>query len=265
MRDALEEIYRRLNRRDNVGADPVGFLYRHDDLRDRETVGLIAGSLAYGRVAQIHASVAEALERLGPSPARAVASGDGRALEVAFRGFKHRFTTGEEVAQLLLGAARLQLRHGSLGARFAALVEPSDETVVPALGRFVRELGAGGLCDASSLLPVPERGSACKRLHLFLRWMVRRDSVDPGGWDGVPPSKLVVPLDTHMHRIGRALGFTKRKQADLKAALEITAAFRRVSPEDPVKYDFAITRLGIERNDEAVSALRRSLLGAEAV
>jgi len=258
---ALEEIYRTLNRRDNVGVDPVGFLYRHGDLRDREIVGLVAAGLAYGRVEQIHASVEGALERIGSSPAARLLGAEERELRKAFAGFKHRFTTGDEVASLLIGAARLQSRHGSLGARFAALVGPADDTVVPALGLFVRELGAQGLCDGSSLLPVPERGSACKRLHLYLRWMVRRDDVDPGGWDGVPPSKLVVPLDVHMHRIGRALGFTERKQADLKAALEITEAFRRVSPEDPVKYDFAITRLGIERRDETVSALGRRLLG----
>jgi uncharacterized protein (TIGR02757 family) len=181
-------------------------------------------------------------------------------LDAAFAGFKHRFTTGEEVAALVRAAAGLQERHGTLGARFASLVDPGDETVVPALGQFVRELG-GGACDGSSLLPVPERGSACKRLHLFLRWMVRKDEVDPGGWVGVPRSKLVVPLDTHMHRIGRALGFTRRRQADLKAALEITEAFRQVDPEDPVKYDFAIIRLGVSKGDETVAALRRSLLG----
>jgi len=261
MRDALEEIYRKLNRREHVATDPVGFLYRHDDLRDREIVGLVAATLAYGRIGQIHASVTNALERLGPSPGEALRSEGGSTLDASFEGFKHRFTTGAEVAALLRGAAGLQERHGSLGARFASLVGRSDEMVVPALGHFVRELGADGLCDGSSLLPVPERGSACKRLHLYLRWMVRRDEIDPGGWDGVPRSKLVVPLDTHMHRIGRALGFTRRKQADLKAALDITEAFRQVSPEDPVKYDFAITRLGIRKADDTVSALRRSLLG----
>jgi uncharacterized protein (TIGR02757 family) len=264
VRDALEEIYRRLNQRERVGTDPVGFLYPHDDLRDREIVGLVAATLAYGRVKQIHASVSRVLEKIGPSPTRAALHDDGRSLEAALAGYRHRFTTGDEVAALLLGAARLQRRYGSLGARFASLVAPSDETVVPALGRFVRELGAEGLCEDSSLLPVPERGSACKRLHLYLRWMVRSDRIDPGGWEGVPPAKLVVPLDTHMYRIGRALGFTRRKQADLKTALEITEAFRGVSPDDPVKYDFAITRLGIDKGDETAAALERRLLAAVA-
>jgi uncharacterized protein (TIGR02757 family) len=264
LRDALEEIYLRLNRREHVGADPVGFLYRHDETRDREIVGLIAAVLAYGRVEQIHASVTEALRRLGPTPAAAAGDQGGGSLGAAFAGFKHRFTTGEEVAALLRGAAGLQARHGSLGARLEVLLDPADETVVRPLGLLVRELGAEGACEDSSVLPVPERGSACKRLHLFLRWMVRQDEVDPGGWEAVPRSKLVVPLDTHMHRIGRELGFTARRQADLKTALEITEALRQVNPEDPVKYDFAMTRLGIDRGDETVSALRRRLLGEAA-
>jgi uncharacterized protein (TIGR02757 family) len=95
------------------------------------------------------------------------------------------------------------------------------------------------------LLPDPAAGSACKRLHLYLRWMVRRDAVDPGGWSRVRARQLVAPVDVHMHRLGRALGFTKRRQADARTALEITAALRRFAPHDPVRYDFALTRLGI--------------------
>jgi len=116
---------------------------------------------------------------------------------------------------------------------------------VPALHLFAEELrdAAGNL--EGHLLPRPARGSACKRLNLFLRWMVRRDEIDPGGWDAVSPARLIVPLDTHMHRICGSLGLTKRSQADLQAALEITEAFRAFAPDDPVRYDFAISHLGI--------------------
>jgi len=92
---------------------------------------------------------------------------------------------------------------------------------------------------------LPEKGSACKRMNLFLRWMVRKDRVDPGGWADVPVSKLIVPLDTHMHKISLQLGFTSKKQANLQAALEITNGFKKLVPEDPVKYDFSLTRFGI--------------------
>ncbi|MBW2545477.1 MAG: TIGR02757 family protein, partial [Deltaproteobacteria bacterium] len=106
-------------------------------------------------------------------------------------------------------------------------------------------------------VPLPAKGSACKRLNLFLRWMVRRDDVDPGGWDDIPPSKLVIPLDTHMHRICLAFGFTKRKQADMKTALEITDSFRAIVPDDPVRYDFALTRLGIRKDAAPASLLNK--------
>ena len=80
---------------------------------------------------------------------------------------------------------------------------------------------------------------------MYLRWMIRKDDVDPGCWKGISPSKLVIPVDTHIHRICRKLRLTRRKQADLKTALEITEKFRRIAPDDPVKYDFVLTRFGI--------------------
>ncbi|HOX23780.1 MAG TPA: DUF2400 family protein, partial [Elusimicrobiales bacterium] len=89
------------------------------------------------------------------------------------------------------------------------------------------------------------QSSPLKRWNLYFRWMVRKDAVDPGGWNKIPPSSLIVPLDTHMQRIAKLLGLTKRKQADMKTALEITAAFAAVRPEDPVRYDFCLTRFGI--------------------
>ena len=95
-------------------------------------------------------------------------------------------------------------------------------------------------------LPSPDGGSACKRLNLFLRWMVRKDNVDPGIWQSIPASHLIVPLDTHMHRIAKAMGLTSRKQADIQSAIEITGAFSFIRPADPVRYDFALTRLGIK-------------------
>jgi uncharacterized protein (TIGR02757 family) len=253
-RTELELLYRTLNRREYVDPDPIGFLYRFDDLRDREVVGIVAASLAYGRVRQILASVARVLERLGTSPAEYLAAAAPAEIRESLDGFKHRFTPGEEVASLLLAVRRIQERSGSVGERFAALMGPDDQTVVPALGRLVGELRTGAFCEMPSVLPVPERGSACKRLHLFLRWMVRSDDVDPGGWDGVSPSKLVVPLDTHMHRIARAFGLTERAQANLGTALEITGSLREFCPEDPVKYDFAITRLGI-RDDVTLESV----------
>ncbi len=158
---------------------------------------------------------------------------------------------------MLIGVRRVVRRHGSLHRCFVAGLKDVHQTVIPALRRFVDELafGENGREKCGSLVPLPARGSACKRLNLFLRWMVREDEVDPGGWDDVPTSKLIVPLDTHIHRTGLALGLTDRKCADMRCALEITKAFRRFAPYDPVRYDFAFTRLGIRKDADLESFL----------
>ena len=250
----LDGLYARYNRRETAGPDPVLFLYRYEDVRDREMAGFIASALAYGRVAQIMKNVALILDRMGRHPAHFLARSSRKKLHRVCAGFKHRFTTGEELAETLCGVNRAARRWGSLEACFLDGLNDGDETVLPALSPFVRELACGANARASTLLADPSAGSACKRLNLFLRWMVRNDAVDPGGWHNVSPSKLIVPLDTHMHRIGRALGFTTRRQADMRTALEITAAFRKIAPNDPVRYDFSLTRLGI-RGDGNLNAL----------
>jgi uncharacterized protein (TIGR02757 family) len=242
----LHQLYCSVNRREFVHPDPLEFLYHFDQVRDREIVGLIASSLAYGNVRQILRSVASVLERF-PSPYAFLADATPGSLYRSFRDFKHRFTTGEELATLLYAVKKVIEGYGSLNACFAAGLGPRDETIIPALSKFVQELSAVFPFRPPSLLPSPDAGSACKRLNLFLRWMVRKDQVDPGGWVGVPASKLVVPVDTHMHRISLRLGLTKRKQADLRTALEITAAFKAIEPDDPVKFDFCLTRLGIQK------------------
>jgi len=251
-RERLDELYARYSRRKFVHPDPLEFLYDYTDARDREIVGFVASSLAYGRVAQILKSVSSVFERM-PSPSIFLKHASLKSLLNTFKGFKHRFTTEEEIAVMLFGIKQVINRYGSLHACFTACMSDDDDTILPALSAFVKELIAESDRRRNSLLPLPTRGSACKRLHLFLRWMVRKDEVDPGGWDNVPKSRLIVPLDTHMHRIGLALGLTQRKQADMRTAVEITTAFRTISPDDPVKYDFALTRLGI-RDDTDMDA-----------
>jgi uncharacterized protein (TIGR02757 family) len=244
-RDALESLYRRYNRRKYIAPDPLQFVVHHADPADREIVALIAATLAYGNVASINNSIANALHRLGEAPARTVRDASPDRLRRTFADFRHRWTTGDELAAMLAGAGRVARHYGSLHACFRSALDPDHETVLHALAAFAHELRNGDARPKNSLLADPTRGSACKRLHLFLRWMVRHDDVDPGGWTGVPPARLIIPLDTHMHRISSALGLTTRRQANLATALDITRAFRRIAPDDPARYDFALTRLGI--------------------
>lgn len=253
---ALDALYRKYNRREFVHPDPLEFLYNYEDPGDREIAGLVASSLAYGRVAQILKSVSSVLDRMEPSPREFVEKEDSGEIFKRFEGFKHRFTTGEELAGMLIGAGRVIGKFGSIEKSFLAALG-DEKSIVGALPAFACELNIGAGCERSSLVPSPACGSACKRLNLYLRWMIRRDDVDPGGWDSVPASALVVPLDTHMHRICTALGFTQRKQADLRTAVEITDAFRTISPDDPVKYDFALTRLGIRSDTDENAFLEK--------
>jgi len=246
----LNALYRKYNKREYVHPDPLEFLYDYEDPADREIVGMVASTLAYGRVAQILKSVRKVLDIMGPSPAAFLGSVSSRRMSSLLDGFKHRFTTGEHMSSLLLGIKGVVHEYGSLNECFTEGLSRSDETVLPALDHFVEKVA----CNVGYLVPSPSKGSACKRLNLYLRWMVRKDRVDPGGWKGVSKRLLVVPLDTHMAKIGRGLGFSDRKSADMKMAVEITRSFARLCPSDPVKYDFALTRFGI-RDDLEMSQL----------
>jgi uncharacterized protein (TIGR02757 family) len=242
----LESLYRAFNRRSFVHPDPLEFLFRYSDSRDQEIAGIVAATLAYGRVNQILSSVARVLDGM-ERPRAFLDRTPAPQLRRLFRDFRHRFTDGRELAALLIGVKRAVAEHGSLEALFARGMAARDGTILPGLALFVERLRkfAGGPDACPSLLSSPEDGSACKRLNLYLRWMVRRDAVDPGPWRSVPQAKLVVPLDTHLFRLSRLMGLTRRNQPDLKTALEVTRAFAAASPRDPVRYDFALTRIGI--------------------
>jgi uncharacterized protein (TIGR02757 family) len=241
----LDVLYQQYNRRELVYPDPLVFLYAYPDIRDREIAGLVASSLAYGRVAQIYKSLSWVLEKMGVSPYLFLKQSTRQSLNNALDGFSHRFATAENLANLMQAIKGVLDHYGSIYGCFLDGLTTESDTVLPALARFVAALTAGNSQGLGHLIPLPERGSACKRLNLFLRWMVRKDDVDPGGWDQVAASKLIIPLDVHMHRVGIRMGFTRRKQADMRTALEITRSFSRMIPDDPLRYDFTLCRMGM--------------------
>jgi len=211
---------------------------------DQEIAGLIASSFAIGRVASIISVLESILVPLGDL-ASTLATIHTSALEEIFAGFVYRFYRTEHLIGLLSGIQRLLKRHGTLHDAFRAHDEDSTvSTVTQALDGFVLEL-YGAAAYPPKMISIPSRGSGCKRLHLFMRWMVRHDSVDPGTWSGIDPSRLLVPVDAHMLNISRRLGVTRRKSGDAKTTAEITDFYRAIAPDDPVRYDFALTRLGI--------------------
>lgn len=242
LKSKLEQIYSAYNRKQYVDPDPLLFLYNYPDVRDREIAGMIASSLAYGRVTMIMQAVSMVLEKMGPDLRGFVMNADQKNIAEMFQGFKYRFAAGDHITALIMGLQATIEEYGSLGACFTK--NRGDETdLSEGLARIrTRVMRSGG---AGHLLADPGKVSACKRSHLFLRWMVRKDQVDPGGWSHVPASALTCPVDVHMFKIGHMLGFTKRRSADRMCAAQITEGFRRISPEDPVKYDFCLTRFGI--------------------
>jgi len=247
--EVLEELYCHYNRFEHIHPDPLEFVYLYDRKTDREISAFIASALAYGRVQQILKSVRFVLDAMGPSPSSFLLKNRPADIQEAFKSFKHRFTTGEFLANLLVSLGKLIKEYGSLESCFKAGFSEQDQNILPALTELVKKIEQAGGRTMPTFLPSPDGGSACKRLNLFLRWMVRSDDVDPGIWQSIPASHLIVPLDTHLHRIAVAMGLTSRKQADMRCAIEITRAFGSIRPDDPVRYDFALTRLGIKPGD----------------
>jgi len=262
LRLALERLYEKYNRRHLIKPDPLQFVYRYSGRADREIAAFLASALAYGRVQQIEKSLERLFERMGTHPSDFVRDFDGPK-RAQFKDFKHRFTTGDDVADLLELLRDALTQSGSLEAYFLRGYKPSDKNVIPALSRF-----CNCLCETYAkrhsgrvgrglmyLLASPARNSACKRLNLFLRWMVRDDQIDTGLWKSIDKAKLIVPVDVHMGRLCRILGLYSRKTVSLSTAMEITEGFARIEPADPVKYDFALSRIGIVENCDATYRL----------
>lgn len=258
----FEEAYLRLNRREFISPDPLEKLYLFETVEEREIVGLAISSIAYGRVAQILRNADRLLSVMGPSPRTFLMKTSAGDLSRLLRGFRHRFTSGDEMASFLAGIGKVLRKYGRLDAFFEDCIRRSGDLLGGA-ALFSGEILAGGGLGKSFLLPSPADGSACKRFFLFLKWMVRSDGVDPGGWKILGPENLVFPMDVHMFRMCSCLGLTKRKSPDLKTALEVTGLFRQFIPEDPVKYDFVLTRFGIRREMDAKAFVNMCLEGDE--
>ncbi len=247
LRAFLDSAYEKFNKPEYVHPDPLELVLRYRAASDREVAGIIASALALGTVKGILSGASDALSLLGPSPARTIDELGPSGLRRVFAGFRYRFFSGDDLSAFLAGVATVRGARGSLGSRIAALSrKENDGTILPALSALAEEIArAAPRSYKSSLFPSPEDGSACKRPLLWLRWMARKDDVDPGPWRRGLEPLLVVPLDTHMERVGRSLGLLARKGSGLASALELTSSFRLVMPDDPARYDFALTRPGI--------------------
>lgn len=255
LRPALDALYAGFNFPESA-LDPIQIVRRYSNVRDREIVAFVAAALAFGRVASVMASVEAICEVLGPAPAAFLGRFDPGRDGAPLRRLVHRWSRGDDFVALLWVLKRLVDEHGTLERAFASGADPAGSDVGSAIDRFSGEARALDLRPAyGSRVPEtpgvyyffsrPSTGSACKRVNLFLRWMIRTDGVDPGGWTSVAPRQLIVPLDTHTIRVGRCLGLTRRVTPGWKMAAEITQALRAIDPEDPVRYDFSLCHLSM--------------------
>ena len=251
---SLERLYHDYNREDSA-ADPVQLVRPFTRPEDREIAGFCAAALAFGRVASVLASISTLFRIMGDRPARFVRAFEPSEPHPELRAMVHRWTRGVDIAALLWILRQMLERSGSVEAFFAEGLGESDVDVSGALDSFSRRALAidvrpvygrvprrAGVCY---FFPRPSAGSACKRLNLFLRWMVRRDEVDLGVWHSVRPGQLIVPLDTHIIRLGRCLKLTRYTSPGWKMAADITAHLRTLDPHDPVRFDFSICHVGM--------------------
>ncbi len=245
LKDLLEDIYRRYHSRDCIGDDPVVFPQSYENILDREVVALIAALMAYGRVSQIRMKVQKILKILGSFPYETLLSGNFKNKKNEILALKHRFTSGYQLFHLLQRLSDIIREHDSVGNFFERCWKEASFEVVYAIYLFRKHISCG-LDNWGMFLPDPRKGGACKRWLLFLRWMVRRDEIDPGGWDFIKPSNLLIPLDVHMHRVALKLGFTVRKSSSMKTVFEITKALKCFDSHDPVRYDFSLTRWSMD-------------------
>jgi uncharacterized protein (TIGR02757 family) len=248
IREHLDTLLASCDAESTRSRDPVGCVHGYSQPRDQEIVGLVAASLAFGNAVAARRSIDRVLTILGPEPAAMVAGASHAVLRRRLRGFVHRIYRGEHLASVLWRAGELFREYGTLGNAFVQFHQASDGDFREGLARFADALrGDTTSRSLRHLISDPRAGSACKRLVLYARWMVRpADGVDLGLWP-IAPSELVIPVDTHIHRISRNLGLTDRRTATWATAEEITAALRKFDPEDPVKYDFALCHLGVSR------------------
>jgi uncharacterized protein (TIGR02757 family) len=248
----LDDQYEKYHRPEFLKLDPLVCLQGFSASDNIEVAGFIAAVLAYGRAEIIIRNVSRIFESTGLGIAKFAAETSFAHKRRLFKDFKHRFTDGDAIALLLQCIGCVREEYGSLEKLFAQGLGHQDVTIKNALERFTEHLRhqaalwAPECTSIRYLLASPQSGSACKRLNMYLRWMARKnDGIDFGAWNSIPPSKLVMPVDTHVARISRAIGLTRRATPDWVMAEEITARLRVFDKADPVRYDFSLCRSGM--------------------
>ena len=240
--------------RTTISPDPLEIPHRFKNMYDIEITAFIASVFAYGNVTQILKSLNTILEIMDNDPHNFVIEYNHKKDKKLFQDMKHRFYTGEDIAALFAGLSEIYKTYGSLNYLFLLYYFEKADNIKGALSFFSNNLtdiviksskhSSNGI---KFMFPDPLKGSACKRQNLFLRWMIRDDELDFGFWKEIHPSKLIIPVDTHIAQISKKLYLTKRENVSWKMAEEITNNLKKFDSNDPVKYDFALCHIGMRK------------------
>jgi uncharacterized protein (TIGR02757 family) len=252
LREKLDYHYKAFNKT-KIEPDPLQFPHLFKEEKDIEVMAFIASVFAYGNVKQIINSLNKFLLICDNQPYDFIRKYSLKKSQQK-DSFIHRFYTSQDVTQLFHLLHLAYQEFGTLNELFLSGYYYNDINVKNAITNFsnfflekTKEEFEKISIGMRFMFPLPEKGSACKRMNLFLRWMVRKDELDFGLWDEIPTSKLIIPVDTHIARICKQLKITKRKNVSWIMAEEITENLKKFDPNDPVKYDFAICHIGIRK------------------
>lgn len=231
--------------------DPVWILHRFEDENEIELVGLITAAYAYGSVEQINRFIENLLKKTGNKPYEFTINFEKRKDKKFLKDLNYRFNSSADLVNMFDYLKKVIVEFQTLKKCFLREYDNNDENILCALEGFTGKLNRNIIQKNAGkyhyLFSNPVNGSACKRMNLFLRWMVRKDEIDLGLWSEVSPAKLIMPVDVHIARISRSLGLVKRRSIDLKFAVELTNYLKQFDADDPVKYDFALCHLGMEK------------------
>lgn len=244
----LDKAAERYNRPDFIAADPISIPHRFEKKQDREIMAFWAATLAWGQRKTIIQSANRLAELMDNAPYDFIVNHQEHE-RARFESFKHRTFQATDTLWFLEFFQSFYQKNDSLEMAFARHLRPGDTTVENALRGFHHDFFDHPYAPERTRKHVatPARGSTCKRLNMFLRWMVRKDEagVDFGLWQNISPAQLLIPLDVHVERVARRIGLLKRKQTDWLSVLELTGNLRAFDPADPVRYDFALFGMGV--------------------
>lgn len=249
LKEKLEFHYKSFNK-SNIDFDPILFPKKFSDYNDIETMAFIASIFSFGKIEQILSSLGNFLSLSENQPYDFILNYDKK-----FRiNFNHRFYKSSDIHNLFIVLQYVLSKHKTIKNLFLSGYSERHPNIKQALSTFSKamlnmyENKSMNLNHAVKFMfPIPEKGSACKRMNLFLRWMVRKDNIDFGLWSEIPRNKLIIPVDTHIAKISKQLKLTNKKNVSWKMAEEITEYLKKFDPIDPVKYDFALCHIGIRK------------------